>query len=142
MPLDATSNIVPFPKRHLSRRDHALIEQWGARAARLGVARVNVRDDMPANAVRPATDRIAIQFQRGVADGHFVVIQRAAGERAWTVMLLRVEPDGSMTLPIEEQTAVRQDGTLRDALNAVRPVLPDQDCDLLDYRAERAARRA
>jgi hypothetical protein len=142
MPLDASSNVLPFPARHLSRRDHALIDQWRTRAAPLGVARVKVRDEIPANAARPAADRIAIQFHRGVADGHFVVIQRTAGERTWISLLLRVEPDGSMTLPIEQQMPVRQDGTLRDALNAVRPVLPDQDCDLLDYRAARAARRA
>lgn len=92
--------------------------------------------------MRPATDRIAIQFQRGVADHHFVVIQRAAGERAWTSVLLRVEPDGSMTLPIEEAAVIRRDPTLREALNAVRPVLPDEDCDLLDYRAARSARYA
>jgi len=142
MPLDATSNVLPFPTRHLSRRDHALIEQWRARAARLGVAGVNVRDDIPANAARPAADRIAIRFQRGVADGHFVVIQRTAGEREWTSMLLRVEPDGSMTLPIETEAAIRQDDTLRGALNAVRAVLPDEDCHLLDYREARASRRA
>jgi len=142
MPLDATSNVLPFPMRHLSRRDHALIERWRASAARLGIAGVNVRDDIPANAERPAADRIAIRFQRGVADGHFVVIQRTAGERGWTSVMLRAEPDGSMTVPIEAETAVRQDGTLRDALNAVRPVLPDEDCDLVDYGAALAARRA
>ena len=142
MPPDATSNVLPFPSHHLSRRDHALIEQWRTRAARLGIAGVKVRDDIPGNAMRPVADRIAIQFQRGVADGHFVVIQRTAGERGWTSVMLRAEPDGSMTVPIEAETAVRQDGTLRDALNAVRPVLPDEDCDLLDYRAARSARRA
>ena len=122
MQLDATSNVLPFPSQRLSRRDHALIEQWRTRAKGLGIAGVKVRDDIPGNAMRPATDRIAIQFQRGVADHHFVVIQRAAGERAWTSVLLRVEPDGSMTLPIEEAAVIRRDPTLREALNAVRPV--------------------
>lgn len=121
MQLDATSNVLPFPSQRLSRRDHALIEQWRTRAKGLGIAGVKVRDDIPGNAMRPATDRIAIQFQRGVADHHFVVIQRAAGERAWTSVLLRVEPDGSMTLPIEEAAVIRRDPTLREALNAVRP---------------------
>ena len=142
MQLDATSNVLPFPSQRLSRRDHALIEQWRTRAKGLGIAGVKVRDDIPGNAMRPATDRIAIQFQRGVADHHFVVIQRAAGERAWTSVLLRVEPDGSMTLPIEEAAVIRRDPTLREALNAVRPGPPDEDCDLLDYRAARSARYA
>ncbi|HUB14357.1 MAG TPA: hypothetical protein VMB34_20570 [Acetobacteraceae bacterium] len=141
MPLDAVCNVVPFRCQHLSRRDRAMIDEWRARAALLGVAAVKVRDDIPANPMRPATDRIAIQFQRGVADGHFVVIQRASGERAWTSLLLRAEPDGSMTLPVEGEASVRHDGTLRDALNAVRPVLPDvQGGDLLDYHEARLAR--
>lgn len=139
---EAVSNILPFPSRHLSRRDRAMIEEWRARATRLGVAMVKVRDDIPGNGIRRAADRIAIQFSRGVADGHFVVIQRADGERGWTSFLLRVEQDGTMTLPVGGEAAVRQDGTLRDALNAIRPVLPDEDDgDLLDYRAARQARR-
>lgn len=142
MPLDAISNVLPFRSQPISRRDRALIEQWRVRATPLGVAGVKVRDAIPANAVRPATDRIAIQFRRGANDGEFIVIQRCSGERGWTTLRLRVEADGSMSVPLMSETPVRRDSTLRDALNAVRPVLPDEDCALLDYQAARASRLA
>ena len=137
MPLDAASNVVPFPTHRIARGDRALIEQWRANAAPLGVAGVKVRNDRSEGSPRHIAERIAIQFRRGIADGHFVVIQRARGERSWTSLLLRVEADGSMTLPIENEEVVRQDGSLRDALNAVCPVLPDQDCSLVEYSAAR-----
>ncbi len=142
MPLDAISNVLPFPARHLSRRDRAMIGEWGLSAAPFGVARVAIRDDMPDRQAQPIADRITIQFKRGVADGHFVVIQRARGEREWVTLLLRVEPDGAMTLPIGSAAAVRRDATLREALNAVRPMLPDEDCHLFDYQAARRTARA
>lgn len=51
-------------------------------------------------------------------------------------MLLRVEPDGTMTLPIGSGEAVRRDATLRQALNTVRPVLvPEDDCRVFEYKA-------
>ena len=137
MPLDAISNVLPFRSQHLSRRDRALIGEWRLGATPLGVTGVDVRDEMPDDHVHPIADRITIQFKRGVADGHFVVIQRAHGERDWVTLLLRVEPDGSMTLPIGSGETIRRDETLRQALNAVRPVLPDADCRLLDYHAAR-----
>ncbi len=136
MPLDAISNVLPFPPQHLSRRDRALIGEWRLGATPLGVAQVDVRDE-PDHETQPVADRITIQFKRGVADGHFVLIQRAHGERDWVTLLLRVEADGSMTLPIGGGAPVRRDGTLREALNAVRPVLRGQDCRLLDYHAAR-----
>ncbi|MGA3401670.1 MAG: hypothetical protein ABSC95_20860 [Acetobacteraceae bacterium] len=142
MSLDAISNVLPFPPHHLSRRDRALIGEWRLNATPLGVAGVAVRDDMPDDHAQPIADRITIQFKRGVADGHFVVIQRAHGEREWVTLLLRVEPDGTMTLPIGSGAAVRRDGTLREALNAVRPVLPGEDCRLFDYQAAARSARA
>jgi hypothetical protein len=142
MPLDAISNVLPFPSQHLSRRDRALIGQWRLGATPLGVAGVDIRDEMPDGHAQPVADRITIQFKRGVADGHFVVIQRAPGDREWVTLLLRVEPDGTMTLPIESGDPIRQDATLRAALNAVRPVLPDEYCRLFDYQAERRSARA
>ena len=140
MPLDAISNVLSFPAYRLSRRDRALIGQWRLNATPLGVASVAVRDEMSDDQAQPVADRITIQFKRGVADGHFVVIQRAHGEREWVTLVLRVEPDGSMTLPIGSGEAVRRDDTLRQALNAVRPVLPDEDCRLFDYVGHMAAR--
>lgn len=142
MPLDAMSNVLPFPPHHLSRRDRALIGEWRLGATPLGVAEVDVRDEMPEDRARTAADRITIQFKRGVADGHFVLIQRAPGEREWVTLLLRVEPDGTMTLPIGTGTPVRRDDTLREALNAVRPVLPGANCRLFDYQAALRAARA
>jgi hypothetical protein len=141
MPLDAISNVLPFPSQHLSRRDRALIGQWRLSAMPLGVAGVDIRDDMPEGDAQPVADRITIQFKRGVADGHFVVIQRVPGDREWVTLLLRVEPDGTMTLPIESGDPIRQNTTLRAALNAIRPVLPDEDCHLFDYLAERRSAR-
>ena len=96
---------------------------------------LTVRDDLPDDQAQPVADRITIRFKRGVADGHFVVIQRARGEREWITLLLRVEQDGTMSLPIEAGAAVRRDATLREALNAVRPVLPGEECRLFDYQA-------
>jgi hypothetical protein len=142
MPLDAISNVLPFPSHHLSRRDRALIGEWRLSAAPLGVAGVDVRDELPDDQARAIADRITIRFKRGVADAHFVVIQRVVGERNWVTLLLRVEPDGTMTFPIESGEAIRHDRTLRDALNAVRPVLPDQDCRLFNYSDARRAPRA
>jgi hypothetical protein len=141
MPLDAISNVLPFPSYHLSPRDRALIGEWRLGATPLGVAGVDVRDEMPDDRRQTVADRITIQFKRGVADGHFVVIQRAHGEREWVTLLLRVEPDGTMTLPIGSGDPVRRDDTLREALNAVRPVLPGEDCRLFDYQAARRASR-
>ena len=97
MPLDAISNVLPFPSNRLSPRDRALIGQWWLSATPLGVAGVDVRDEMHDDRAQPVADRITIRFKRGVADGHFVVIQRAHGEREWVTLLLRVEPDGTMT---------------------------------------------
>lgn len=142
MPLDAISNVLPFPSQHLSRRDRAMIGEWRLSATPLGVAKVDVRDEMPDGDALPVADRITIQFKRGVADGHIVVIQRVPGDREWVTLLLRVEPDGTMTLPIDSGDPIRQDTTLRAALNAVRPVLPDEDCRLFDYQAERRSARA
>jgi hypothetical protein len=142
MPLDAISNVLPFPPHHLSRPDRALIGKWRLGATPLGVAGVDVRNEMPDGRAQPIADRITIQFKRGVADGHFVVIQRAHGEREWVTLLLRVEPDGSMTLPIGSGETVRRDETLRQALNAVRPVLPGEACRVFDYQAARQAARA
>ncbi len=141
MPLDAISNVLPFPSNRLSPRDRALIGQWWLHATPLGVAGVDVRDDLQDDRAQTVADRITIRFKRGVADGHFVVIQRAHGEREWVTLLLRVEPDGTMTLPIDCAEAVRRDATLRQALNAVRPVLPDEECRLFDYRAATQAAR-
>jgi hypothetical protein len=140
MPLDAISNVLPFPSNHLSRRDRALIEEWRLSAASLGVAGVDVRDDLPDTRAPAVGDRITIRFRRGVADGQFAVIQRPVGAREWVTLSLRVEAD--CTLPSETGQAIRHDRTLRDALNAVRPVLPDQDCRLFDYSAARRAARA
>ncbi len=142
MPLDAISNVLRFPSHRLSRRDRALIGKWRLSATPLGVAGVDVRDDTSNDHAQPVADRITIQFKRGVADGHFVVIQRGHGEREWVTLLLRVEPDGTMTLPIGSGEAIRDDRTLREALNAVRPVLPDADCRLFDYQAAAQAIRA
>jgi hypothetical protein len=142
MPLDAISNVLPFPPHRLSRQDHALIGKWRLGATPLGVAGVDVRDEMPDAQAQPIADRITIRFKRGVADGQFVVIQRAHGERVWVTLLLRVEPDGSMTLPIGSGETVRRDATLRQALNAVRPVLPGEACRLFDYQAARQAAHA
>jgi len=142
MPLDAISNVLLFPPHHLSRRDRALIGEWRLSATPLGVAGVDVRDEIPDDREQTVADRITIQFKRGVADGHFVVIQRAHGERQWVTLLLRVEPDGTMTLPIGAGEPVRRDDTLREALNAVRPVLPGEACRLFDYQAARRAARA
>jgi hypothetical protein len=139
MSLNAISNVLPFPAHRLSRRDRALIGEWQLSATPLGVARVAVRDEMPDVQAQPIADRITIQFKRGVADGHFVVIQRVHGDREWVTLLLRVEPDGSMTLPIGPTETVRRDATLRQALNAVRPVLPDDECRLFNYQAARRA---
>jgi hypothetical protein len=135
MPLDAISNVLPFPLHRLSRRDHALIGQWRLSATPLGVGGVDARDEIPDDQAQSVADRITIQFKRGVADGHFVVIQRRHGEREWVTLLLRVEPDGTMTLPIGSGEAVRRYLTLRQVLNAVRPVLPEEDCRLFDYQA-------
>jgi len=140
MPLDAASNVLPFPSHELSRRERALIGKWRLSAMPLGVANVDVRNQQRDGEAQPIADRITIRFKRGVADGHFVLIQRAGGEREWVTLVLRVEPDGSMTLPIEHGEVVRRDGTLRGALNAVRPVLPDLDCRLFDYQAAARAR--
>lgn len=142
MPLDAMSNVLRFPAHHLSRRDLALIGEWRLGATPLGVAEVDVRDEMPEDRAPTVANRITIQFKRGVADGHFVLIQRARGEREWVTLLLRVEPDGSMTLPLGTGSPVRRDDTLREALNAVRPVLPRDHCCLFDYQAARRAARA
>jgi hypothetical protein len=141
MPLDAISNVLPFPAHQLSQRDRALIGEWRLGATPLGVAEVDVRDEMPEDLEQTVADRITIQFKRGIADGHFVVIQRARGEREWITLLLRVETDGTMTLPIGTGEPVRRDDTLRQALNAVRPVLPGEVCRLFDYQAARRAAR-
>jgi hypothetical protein len=142
MPLDAISNVLPFPAHRLSRQDRALIGRWRLNATPLGIADVAVRDDRPDDHAQPVADRITIRFKRGVADGHFVVIQRARGERDWITLLLRVEQDGTMTLPIEAGAPVRRDATLREALNAVRPLLPGEECRLFDYQAAARSARA
>jgi uncharacterized phage protein gp47/JayE len=135
MPSDVISNVLPFPSHHLSRHDRALIETWRVRAAPLGIAVVKVRTDGGSDA-QTSPHRIAIQFRRGVADGQFVVIQRVAGQRSWVTLRLRVEPDGSMSLPLDTAEPVRQDASLRIALNAIRPVLPDEERGtLLNYQA-------
>lgn len=140
MLLEGFSNVLPFPPQHLSRQDRTLIGEWWFGAAPLGVANVHVRHDVQDDHARSAGDRIAIQFRRGVADGHPVMIQRAAGKRVWVTSLLQVGPDGAVTLPLKSGDAVRRDRTLRDALNAVRPVLPDVACEVFDYQAARRER--
>jgi hypothetical protein len=133
MSLDANANVLQFPSRHLSPRDRAMIEEWQRAAARRGILDATVRDDTTENGALPVATRIMVRFQRGVADGRFVLIQRAHGTRKWVSLLLRLEPDGTMTLPIESAEPIRQDPSLRDALNGVRCVLPEEPNVLLAY---------
>lgn len=69
MPLDATSNVLPFPAHRLSRRDRALIGQWRLSATALGVAGVHVRDEIPDDQVQSVADRITIRFKRELPTG-------------------------------------------------------------------------
>ena len=133
----ATSNVIAFPVHRLSRRDRAMIGRWFIAAAPLGIRAVHVTDTrLPAD---PAlAERVVIELSGGPGKTHFILLARRRDPAGWVSLLLRAEPDGSMMLDVDADTSglVREARTLRGALNAVRAVLPDEDCQVLDYWTE------
>lgn len=108
-----------FPARPLMPAERALLEQWLANAGDIASAYVSNRlDDDPA-----LYRRIVIISK--VDEGPSHLVHTPPGRAIWLVF------------SFERKPRIKRFRTLRDALNSIRPVLPDAtvDADREDYES-------
>jgi hypothetical protein len=119
MPACETAEVLPFRTGHLSRHDWATLNQW-TRALSRGEAEFCVRSESDSDGAVDF-DRVVLRVRNDAFRTY--VIYRPTCYPRWVT----VTPDAP------EEGVVRETRSLRDALNAIRPALPDVPCTVLEF---------
>jgi hypothetical protein len=115
------AEVVSFQTGHLSRYDWALLGQWSSAIAGGDRAEFCVCSD--GNGDSPVDfDRVVLRIRNDAFRTY--VIYRPTCYPRWV----------TVTPEAPEEGIVRETRSLREALNAIRPALPEVDCSVLQFR--------
>jgi hypothetical protein len=113
------TEVVSFRTGHLSRYDWAVLGQWSKAFAGDDWAEVCVCSDGDG----PVDfDRVVLRIRNDAFRTY--VIYRPTYYPRWV----------TVTPEAPEEGIVRETRSLREALNAIRPALPEGDCNILQFR--------
>ena len=124
MPAYDTAEVLPFRTGHLSRHDWATLSQWN-RALSFGDAEFCVCSESESDSAVDF-DRIVLRVRNDAFRTY--VIYRPTCYARW----ITVTPEAP------EEGVVRETRSLREALNAIRPALPEEPCTVLQFRRRAA----
>ena len=119
-----TAEVLPFRTGHLSRYDWDTLSQWTRALPDDGGAEFLVCSESRSDGV----------------DVHHVVL-RVRNHQFRTYVIYRPTDDArwvTVTPDAPEEGIIRETRSLRDALNAIRPALPELPCTVLQFQRRAA----
>ena len=119
-----TAEVVPFSSGHLSRYDWATLSQWTSALPANGRAEFCVFSQSGDDGV--GFDRVVLRVRNDAFRTY--AIYRPTSYPRWVT----VTPDAL------EEGIMRETRSLREALNAIRPALPEVPCTVLQFQPKAA----